>query len=127
MAVDFQLRLPQRLDRRQVLLPQVLVEQRHQRRRRTIRHLPQAGDDVARAGEVEGALEPEGALAIGDVAQAGFTGGENGQFQAGQVEIDQRLAGDDAAARRLRVVGAGEDEPGHHHRAECAGADALTL
>ena len=70
MAIQLQLRFPQRYQWCFVVAPQLVVEQAHQRCGGLIIHLPQTGDDRARAGDVEGALQTKDAFAASYFSQA---------------------------------------------------------
>src|SRR5207253_277606 len=83
--------------------------------------------DVLAAGDVEGALQAEDAVAAGHVAQARLARRQHGQLHAVQVAADDVLAEQDAAVGRPRrgfvlllAVGAGEDEAGQQQRAALA-------
>ena len=99
MAIQRQLRLAQRLQRRTLLDPQFVVELRHQRRRRLVVHLPQRTDHVGTAGRVEGTLQAQHALAFRQFAQTRLAGAQHAQPQILQRQIDDVQAGENATVR----------------------------
>lgn len=80
------MRLAQRFEWAELLRPKVIVELRHQRFRGFVVHFPQAGDGGSRAGDLNGALQAQHALAAGHRPQARFASRERDQFGAVQVE-----------------------------------------
>ena len=125
VAVNLQLGAPQRFQGRELLLPQVGVEEPHQGGGGLVGDLPQGRDHVARPRQVKGALQAEGPFAAGDIADPGIAGAQHRQVQPAEIEVDQGFAGEDAAMRCRASIASGKDQSGHGQGAVGGPADAL--